>query len=216
MKTQDKTSKVLGLFFFILGASYLSTAHAIPCGTLGGPLNTEDVTLNLANSVNCGGIYQGNNSNIDINNINLGELTFSGSDWGNEIKDDGTGSGTGSFLGINWTLSANTGTTDSWTLSISDPNSNLPANVDVLAALKGSNKWAAYLFTNQTFATEGPTNGSFKIAFTNNGGNIPDLSHMSIYLRESAITPVPVPAATWLFGSGLLGLAGFTRKRKRL
>jgi hypothetical protein len=27
------------------------------------------------------------------------------------------------------------------------------------------------------------------------------------------ITPVPIPAAAWLFGSGLLGLMGFTRKK---
>lgn len=28
------------------------------------------------------------------------------------------------------------------------------------------------------------------------------------------VNPVPVPAAAWLFGSGLLGLAGFARRRK--
>ncbi len=28
-------------------------------------------------------------------------------------------------------------------------------------------------------------------------------------------SPVPVPAAAWLFGSGLLGLTGFTRRRRR-
>jgi hypothetical protein len=27
------------------------------------------------------------------------------------------------------------------------------------------------------------------------------------------VTPVPIPAAVWLFGSGLLGLAGIVRKR---
>ncbi|MGB5261244.1 MAG: VPLPA-CTERM sorting domain-containing protein [Gammaproteobacteria bacterium] len=28
-----------------------------------------------------------------------------------------------------------------------------------------------------------------------------------------AITPIPLPATVWLFGSGLLGLAGVTRKK---
>ena len=36
----------------------------------------------------------------------------------------------------------------------------------------------------------------------------------STYLNSLDVTPaVPVPAAAWLFGSGLLGLAGFGRKR---
>jgi hypothetical protein len=30
----------------------------------------------------------------------------------------------------------------------------------------------------------------------------------------ATITPVPVPAAVWLFGSGLIGIAGFARQRK--
>ena len=29
-----------------------------------------------------------------------------------------------------------------------------------------------------------------------------------------AVTSVPVPAAVWLFGSGLVGLAGVVRRRK--
>lgn len=29
-----------------------------------------------------------------------------------------------------------------------------------------------------------------------------------------SVTPVPVPAALWLFGSGLIALAGFTRRKK--
>lgn len=32
--------------------------------------------------------------------------------------------------------------------------------------------------------------------------------------QESALTPVPVPAATWLFGSSMLGLAGLARRKK--
>ena len=30
-----------------------------------------------------------------------------------------------------------------------------------------------------------------------------------------AVAPVPVPAAVWLFGSGLLGLVGLARRKKK-
>jgi hypothetical protein len=33
------------------------------------------------------------------------------------------------------------------------------------------------------------------------------------YVRDSNVSAVPVPAAVWLFGSGLAGLLGFNRKR---
>lgn len=34
------------------------------------------------------------------------------------------------------------------------------------------------------------------------------------YMAPGAVSPVPVPAAVWLFGSGLLGLVGISRRRK--
>jgi len=43
--------------------------------------------------------------------------------------------------------------------------------------------------------------------FLTNGGNIADLSNVR------AFSVVPVPAAVWLFASGLLGLIGVARKR---
>lgn len=37
--------------------------------------------------------------------------------------------------------------------------------------------------------------------------------HQGIFM-EGSVAPVPVPAAGWLFGSALLGLAGFANKRR--
>ncbi|MDH3980848.1 MAG: VPLPA-CTERM sorting domain-containing protein [Gammaproteobacteria bacterium] len=42
------------------------------------------------------------------------------------------------------------------------------------------------------------------------GGN--NISHMTAYTTIQA-NPIPVPAAVWLFGSGLLGLAGIARRK---
>ncbi len=41
-------------------------------------------------------------------------------------------------------------------------------------------------------------------------------SQISIYLSSTlgiSLSPIPVPAAIWLFGSGLLGLIGFSRRK---
>ena len=64
--------------------------------------------------------------------------------------------------------------------------------------------------------TEGPT------LYTGDANNTIGI-HMNFGLSagDSAtfntlfdVTPVPVPAAVWLFGSGLIGLAGFARRKK--
>jgi len=60
-----------------------------------------------------------------------------------------------------------------------------------------------YTFTN-LLATDTQTVLSFN--------NRNDLSYN--YLDNISVSAVPVPAAIWLFGTGLLGLTGFSRKRK--
>lgn len=37
---------------------------------------------------------------------------------------------------------------------------------------------------------------------------------LAAHWEAVTLTPVPVPAAVWLFGSGLLGLVGFARRKK--
>jgi len=59
--------------------------------------------------------------------------------------------------------------------------------------------------------------------FSRNGGNtfetyasLPENQQTTaeIYATVTNLTPVPVPAALWLFGSGLIGLAGLAARRK--
>lgn len=51
------------------------------------------------------------------------------------------------------------------------------------------------------------TGGTWSDVVTQAGG-------AAVIYSDHTLTPVPVPAAAWLFGSALLGLAGIGRKRK--
>jgi|TARA_R110002095_G_scaffold185271_2_gene162537 hypothetical protein len=86
--------------------------------------------------------------------------------------------------------------------------------------LKGSTNYSAYLFKTLGDLVNGDE-GTFLISFLNNGGQTPELSHMSIYTTDSDIpdtsifgNPVPLPAALWLFGPALLGFMGLRKKVK--
>jgi len=43
-----------------------------------------------------------------------------------------------------------------------------------------------------------------------------DIDAIAAISSGAAVSAVPVPAAVWLMGSGLLGLMGFSRKGKKL
>ena len=69
-----------------------------------------------------------------------------------------------------------------------------------LTALNGS-----YAAIGDAFSLDGVT--------TAGGGAVTNTAVYS-FTVDSAVSEVPVPAAAWLFGSALLGLAGVGRKRK--
>jgi len=67
------------------------------------------------------------------------------------------------------------------------------------------------------------SSGAAVAAFLNQGGHVWDTIHCVVCEYDSvteninaleAVSSVPVPAAVWLFGSGLLGLIGVARRKK--
>lgn len=107
----------------------------------------------------------------------------------------------------------------------------------VLTATRGSNNGVDYLFTNGTITAGAYINTTFDTltmdetfglaSFTAdlaNGGRIEggfmlltgdiasDFTGDTLIAKASPV--VPVPAAVWLFGSGLLGLVGVARRKK--
>lgn len=97
----------------------------------------------------------------------------------------------------------------------------LPITMDLVFMLKADTDYALYFF-NDFELTKDPykTFGTYSVMFaekTNGQGVIsyPELSHLSVFGRLEPGQPVPEPATLLLFGTGILGIAGLARRKKR-
>jgi len=77
----------------------------------------------------------------------------------------------------------------------------------------GGTEYHWYYFTGITGAVTGEWDTSGIFPGPNGGGK--DLSNITVYENDESFPPVPVPAAVWLFGSGLIGLVGIARRRRK-
>lgn len=176
-----------------------------------------DMTFNAVSATDCYGIVVGStDSEASING--LANWQTSPLQWSLLAKSDGAN--TSLLSGIEFTLAASSGTVGTWTLTAVDTNgldyANLPAAMDFVGVLKGSNRYAAYFFDDVLVG--GDNAGTWEIAFVNNGGNFPDLSHLSLYTRVDAIGGIPaaIPEAQgYAMMLAGLGLVGFVARRVR-
>lgn len=217
--------KTLAAAIALTGASGLASAasYCVPGPNADG-LDVSDITLNGLDASDCYGVVDGNDDLTEINNLNWGDFDIA-------VKDDNPGSGTngtGTLQGLEITLAADAGGSGNWSLTIVDTNGatplNLPAFLDIVAVVKGSTKYAAYFFDD--IEVDGSNDGTFSIQFTNRGGNTPDLSHLTAYIRagEGDCAPtdpncnpneVPAPGTLALLGGLLFGGAALRRRREQ-
>ena len=76
-----------------------------------------------------------------------------------------------------------------------------------------------FAFSGESFLFDPDTRPSLYFTrpgtYTGNiSGNAPYSFHGDALLTITEINAVPIPAAVWLFGSGLIGLVGFARRKK--
>ena len=185
----ENVTKALSLALLsVLSIVFSNTATATPCD-VGGIFSDANLTMSVAS---CLDGVDSNDSATDLNDGNY----FGIDTWvllakdGDESYDSGINLTGGMFEGA---LSGDF----SFDASVWDSYSDVIIVLkDGVADPTNPIKWSAYLLDD--FVSSG---------YWEYDG-VKELSHISVYA-----SPVPVPAAVWLFASGLIGLVGVARKR---
>ena len=223
-----KAFATCALLALSMGTSHAAASYCAPNTVNGAGLSITDVTYDngTTSATDCFGIVSGND-NAGINGLGL---TW-GTDWSFLLKDDNPGSnpnGSGSYMGLDFAMSATSGTAGTWSLTGVDTNGvlplNLPTSLDFVAVLKGSNAYALYFFDDVVF--NGANGGTWVMNITAGKKNsIADLSHLSLYIRQGdgdicafggcGENEIPEPGMLALLGLGFLSLTLSRRKKQQ-
>lgn len=111
-------------------------------------------------------------------------------------------------VSFSWSLGPQSGKSGTWTFG-----ADQTVKVDLVVAMHAANRSGAFLFDDLELSANAIQNGTWNIAWLNNGGEVPDYSNSSFWLRD--VTPVPEPSsyALALAGLGVLGLV--VRRRRK-
>lgn len=201
----------IGLAAALMGlAASAQAAGYCSNGTATEGISAGDMSFNSQVADDCYGVVSGNitqNSAGFLNGLNWG---------GGWTYLDSTDENGSTFMGLDFTVTAVEDTAGTWVLTGIDTNGatplNFPTTLDFAVGLKGGTEFAVWAFDNRV--VDGNDSGTFSIVFTNNGGKVPDLSHMIVYAREGATAPVPEPK-DWMLMLAGLGLVGLMVERAK-
>lgn len=127
---------------------------------------------------------------------------------GDEIQN---GSGiAANFLAGVFSSAATTGKSGDWLLSLNQPNL-----IEALViSVKGGDGWSAYLFDPANLASSF-SGGWTTAGLQNNGGNQPDISHISAYyVARAGEEPETIPTPALIPGAIAMGAALLRKKKK--
>ena len=181
-------ASALSMFAFTAQAAFVLEA-SLSCNG-GTPINgvtLGDVTGDLGGASNCWGTYDGNDpkeDGFDIDGTIFNYVARDNADEGPEGTDIGLVVGGQGSLSGTWAFDQGAITGD------------------FLIVLKAASApgYAVWLFEG---ADADSFSGEWAVAWGHG------LSHLTVYETPA----VPVPAAVWLFGSGLIGLVGVARRK---
>ncbi len=116
-----------------------------------------------------------------------------------------------SFDGVNFNISfaQASGTTGTWSIT-ADQN----VTFDLVFAMHAANRSGAFLFDDQALVANAATPGTWQIDWVNNGGQVPNYSNLTLFIRDVVATPVPEPETYALMLAGL-GVIGFVARRRK-
>lgn len=101
-------------------------------------------------------------------------------------------------------------TAGTWTITASQA-----VTVDLVFAMHASNHSGAFLFDDAMLPAASALNGSWNIAWLNNGGQVPDYSNLTIFARDQTLNPVPEPESWAMLLAGLGAVGAIARRRAR-